>query len=125
VVPETRYATTGDIHTDYRHANLDIFLATEWQGQGLGSEALRLLAGHLFDERGHHRLTIDPAAANGRAIRAYERVGFRPVGVMREYERGPDRTWHDGLLMDLLATEFRPTPTRPSSGGDRSSRTSG
>ena len=92
---------------DYRHAGIDIFLATAWQGQGLGSEALRVLARHLFDERGHHRLTIDPAAANERAVRAYERVGFRTVGVMREYERGPDGTWHDGLLMDLLAGEFR------------------
>jgi aminoglycoside 6'-N-acetyltransferase len=91
---------------DYRHASLDIFVATEWQGQGLGSEALRLLAAYLFDERDHHRLTIDPAAANERAIRAYERVGFRPVGVMRKYERGPDGNWHDGLLMDLLKTEF-------------------
>jgi aminoglycoside 6'-N-acetyltransferase len=92
---------------DYRHANLDIFLATARQGQGLGSEAIRVLARHLFDARDHHRLTIDPAADNERAIRAYERVGFRPVGVMREYERGDDGTWHDGLLMDLLATEFR------------------
>ncbi len=92
---------------DYRHASIDIFLATASHGQGLGSEALQLLARYLFDERGHHRLTIDPAAANRRAIRAYERVGFRPVGVMREYERGPDGTWHDGLLMDLLARELR------------------
>jgi aminoglycoside 6'-N-acetyltransferase len=28
------------------------------------------------------------------------------VGVMREYERGPDGTWHDGLLMELLASEL-------------------
>jgi aminoglycoside 6'-N-acetyltransferase len=94
---------------DYRHASIDIFVATASQGQGLGSEALRLLARHLFEERGHHRLTIDPAAANTRAIRAYERVGFRPVGVMREYERGADGSWHDGLLMDLLAREL-PAP---------------
>ena len=92
---------------DYRHASIDIFLATASQGQGLGSEALHLLARYLVDERGHHRLTIDPAAANKRAIRAYERLGFRPVGVMREYERGPDGGWHDGLLMDLLARELR------------------
>jgi aminoglycoside 6'-N-acetyltransferase len=82
-------------------------MATDRQRQGLGSEAIRVLARHLFEERGHHRLTIDPAAANERAIRAYERVGFRAVGLMREYERGPDGTWHDGLLMDLLAREFR------------------
>ena len=93
---------------DYRHAGIDIFLATAHQDRGYGSEAIRVLARHLFAERGHHRLTIDPAAANTRAIRAYERVGFRPVGVMREYERGADGTWHDGLLMDLLAREFAP-----------------
>jgi hypothetical protein len=33
-------------------------------------------------------------------------VGLRPVGVMREYERGPDGSWHDGLLMDPLAREL-------------------
>jgi aminoglycoside 6'-N-acetyltransferase len=74
--------------------------------QGLGSEAIRLLARYLFDERGHHRLTIDPAASNDAAIRAYERVGFRKVGVMRQYERGPDGTWRDGLLMDMLREDF-------------------
>lgn len=40
--------------------------------------------------------------ANARAIRTYEAVGFRPVGVMRRYERGADGNWHEGLLMDLL-----------------------
>lgn len=57
-------------------------------------------------ERGHPRITIDPAVANERAIRAYERIGFRQVGVMRSYERGADGTWHDGLPMDLLAGEL-------------------
>ena len=52
-------------------------------------------------------LTIDPATDNEAAIRAYERVGFRKVGVMRSYELGPDGTWHDGLLMELLAGELR------------------
>ena len=60
----------------------------------------------LIGERGHHRVTIDPAASNAAAIRAYEKVGFRPVGIMRRYERDADGNgWHDGLLMDLLAGE--------------------
>jgi aminoglycoside 6'-N-acetyltransferase len=92
---------------DYRHAGMDLFVATDSQGQGIGPEALRLLARHLFEERGHHRLTIDPAASNARAIKAYESIGFKPVGVMRAYERGPDGTYHDGLLMDLLADDLR------------------
>jgi aminoglycoside 6'-N-acetyltransferase len=91
---------------DYRHAGIDLFLATDAQGRGLRPEAIRLAARYLFEQRGYHRLTIDPAAANLRAIHAYERVGFRPVGVMRQYERGRDGTWHGGLLMDLLAGEL-------------------
>lgn len=91
----------------YRHASVDIFLATSWHGQGLGTEAIRVLAHHLFEERGHHRLTIDPAVDNVAAIRAYERAGFSRVGIMRSYERGPDGVWHDGLLMDMLREEFR------------------
>jgi aminoglycoside 6'-N-acetyltransferase len=64
---------------------------------------VRKLACYLIDKCGHHRLTIDPAAYNAAAIRAYQKVGFRTVGVMREYWRSPDGSWRDGLLMDLLA----------------------
>lgn len=91
---------------DYRHASIDITLFTPWIGRGYGTDALRTLARYLFEVRGHHRLHIDPAASNVRAIRTYERVGFKPVGVMRRYERGVDGEWHDGLLMDLLAEEL-------------------
>jgi aminoglycoside 6'-N-acetyltransferase len=89
----------------YRHAQIDIGLHDDHQGRGLGKDAVRALARHLLSG-GHHRVTIDPAAANERAIRCYLGVGFRPVGIMRDYERGPDGTWHDGLLMDLLAGEL-------------------
>ena len=92
---------------DYRHAGIDLYLATRAHGRGLGREAIALLAGYLCEVRGHHRLVIDPAADNEAAIRCYASVGFKPVGRMREYEIGPDGTWHDGLLMDLLARELR------------------
>ncbi|SCG51447.1 aminoglycoside 6'-N-acetyltransferase [Micromonospora halophytica] len=91
---------------DYRHAGLDVFLDPQVRGAGLGGDAIRTLARHLFDDHGHHRLVIDPAAANTAAIRAYAKVGFRPVGVMRRYERAEDGTWHDALLMDLLAGDL-------------------
>jgi aminoglycoside 6'-N-acetyltransferase len=99
-------AVSEELDPAYRSAGMDIMLAVAFQGRGIGPEALRLVARWLIEERGHHRLTIDPAAANARAIRAYEAVGFRPVGIMRRYERGPDGDWHDGLLMDMLAEEL-------------------
>jgi aminoglycoside 6'-N-acetyltransferase len=90
----------------YRHADMDIFLDPSVHGRGVGTDAVRTLTRHLVDDRGHHRLVIDPAADNAAAIRCYAKVGFRAVGVMRRYERGPDGTWHDGLLMDLVADEL-------------------
>jgi aminoglycoside 6'-N-acetyltransferase len=93
---------------DFRYAGIDLFLAERAQGSGLGPDAVRTLARYLIHERGHHRLTIDPAADNAAAIRAYEKIGFRTVGVMREYWRSPEGTWRDGLLMDLLARELDP-----------------
>ena len=90
----------------YRHAGIDIAVHPDYQGLGLGSDAIRTLAEHLFTARGHHRLVIDPAAGNAAAIRLYRSLGFRPVGTMRSYERGPDGSWHDGLLMDLLVDDL-------------------
>jgi aminoglycoside 6'-N-acetyltransferase len=87
---------------DYRHAGVDMFLSGRARGQGYGREALLLLAGHLFEERGRHRLTVDPSADNEPAIRCYTAAGFRTVGVMRRYERGRDGSFHDGLLMELV-----------------------
>ncbi|MGF1429815.1 GNAT family N-acetyltransferase [Kitasatospora sp. LaBMicrA B282] len=93
---------------EYRHASIDIYLDPALHGRGLGTDAVRTLARHLITAHGHHRLVIDPAADNAAAIRCYQKVGFRPVGVMRRYERGADGEWHDGLLMDLLAAELTP-----------------
>jgi aminoglycoside 6'-N-acetyltransferase len=86
----------------YRHASIDLFVAPARHGRGVGPEAIRRVVAELA-ARGHHRVVIDPAVGNAAAIRAYEKVGFRPVGVMRRYERDADgQGWHDGLLMELI-----------------------
>lgn len=93
----------------YRHAGIDVFLDPALHGRGLGTEALRRVVRHLVEARGHHRITIDPAVANAVAIRTYAKAGFRPVGIMRAYERDVGGAgWHDNLLMELLAGEAIP-----------------
>ena len=94
-----------ELEPKYRHATIDLFLDPRWHGQGLGPEVLRRVIRLLFDERGHHRVTIDPALANVAAVRCYEKVGFKRVGVLRRYERVVGGDWRDGLLMELLAGE--------------------
>jgi aminoglycoside 6'-N-acetyltransferase len=87
---------------DFRHAGIDLFLATAFQDRGLGVEAVH--AGiSVALRRGHHRVTIDPQADNARAIAAYRKVGFREVGVMRRYCRDAiSREWVDGVLMEFV-----------------------
>ena len=91
---------------DYRHASVDIYVHPRVGGRGIGTDAVRALVKHLVDHHAFHRIVIDPAADNEAAIRTYTKVGFKPVGTMRRYERASDGTWHDGLLMDLLAEEL-------------------
>jgi aminoglycoside 6'-N-acetyltransferase len=87
---------------DFRHACVDLFIDPRLHGQGVGTEALVVVVRHLIDNRGHHRITIDPAADNHAAIRSYEKAGFSPVGVMRSAWCDPEGAWRDVLLMELV-----------------------
>lgn len=102
----------ADEETDewYPSASLDMVLGAAFQDRGLGSEALRIVIDWLVTDRGHHRITIDPRVDNERAIRCYEAVGFRRVGVMRAYERASDGSWNDALLMELVRLDGPGTP---------------
>ncbi|MEM8876323.1 MAG: GNAT family N-acetyltransferase [Pseudomonadota bacterium] len=62
---------------------LDLSIGSENAlSKGLGSRALRQLAMQLWGD-GHRQIVIDPDPKNGRAVRAYEKAGFR---VMPEFE---------------------------------------
>ena len=100
----------------YRHAWIDIFVGGAFQNRGLGTEAIRLMVDHLIEDRGHHRITIDPAAHNAAAVACYRKAGFRPVGIMERAERDSDgHGWHDALMMELVV---QPADRRPLSAED-------
>jgi aminoglycoside 6'-N-acetyltransferase len=104
IVGAIQWAANDD--PDYPHVGIDVFVDPQVHGRGFGSDAIRTLCRHLVSDEHVHRFVIDPAADNTPAIRCYEKVGFRAVGVMRRYERGVDGSLHDGLLMDMLADEI-------------------
>jgi aminoglycoside 6'-N-acetyltransferase len=84
---------------------LDIMLDPAHHGHGYGPEALRAVVDH-FVAAGHHRFTIDPSVDNAKAIRAYEKTGFKRIGIAREAEQLTGDKWSDGLLMDLIARDL-------------------
>ena len=95
---------------EYPSVAFDIALGPNFRGQGFGRAAVRAAIDH-YVAQGHHRFTIDPAVDNHAAIRSYEAVGFKPIGVQRSVERDPANDWRDGLLMDALAWELPPAPS--------------
>ena len=90
---------------EYLHVVIHLFLGAQWYGHRYGAEALAIVIAHLAT-LGHHRFTLDPNVSNLPAIRSYERLGFERVGVLREYQLRPDGTHEDGLLMDLVLSDF-------------------
>mgnify|MGYP001793053397 FL=1 len=98
---------SAETEPDYRHASIDIYLDPSLHGRGVGTDAVRTLARHLIVDEGFPRLVIDTAADNAADIRCYSKVGVRTGGIMRKYESGSYGSWHDGVLMDLVAEELR------------------
>lgn len=91
--------------------NFRILLGPAGRDRGLGTEATRLIVGYGFERLGLHRISLEVYAFNPRARRAYEKVGFRAEGVLRESLRY-NGEWHDATLMSILFPEWDPG-TRP------------
>jgi aminoglycoside 6'-N-acetyltransferase len=88
---------------DHRYASVDVFVDPRRHRQGIGADAVATVVRHLVDDRGHHRVTMDPAVDNLAAVACYESLGFRPVGVMESAWRdAASGRWRDGLLMELV-----------------------
>jgi RimJ/RimL family protein N-acetyltransferase len=90
-----------------RSAELGILIGDkEHQDRGYGSEAMRLLCAYGFGRLNLHRIGLRVYEYNRRAIRCYEKAGFRVEGAVREgrYFNG---AYYDVVLMGLLAREFR------------------
>jgi RimJ/RimL family protein N-acetyltransferase len=72
-----------------RSARLGITIGADWVGRGYGTDAIRTFLDYFFGELGFATLYLDVAAPNRRAVRCYEKCGFRCVG--EEYrDVGPD-----------------------------------
>jgi len=89
-----------------RNAEVGIVIARpeEW-GRGMGGEAMVLMLRHAFEEMNLHRVMLRVFTFNERALRSYLKIGFAEEGRLREnmFRHG---TWHDTVLMGILAEEF-------------------
>ena len=100
--PDAEYPTTV----------MHLFIGTRFRGRRIGEEALALAIRAEFAD-GITRITLDPNVNNDGAIRSYERLGFRPIGVLRDYQVRPGGHLEDALFLDLTCSDFPDGPPLP------------
>jgi RimJ/RimL family protein N-acetyltransferase len=91
--------------TKNRCGTLGIVLGRDYWGDGLGTEAVRLMIRYGFLEMGLHRVQLGVYAYNERAIRSYARAGFREEARRAEVAFHGGR-WHDEVLMAILEDDW-------------------
>lgn len=96
-----------DIDYVNRNANIRIALDKgEHLGKGYGPEAIRLLLEYAYGILNLHRIELQVFDYNERAIKAYEKVGFKREGVQRDALYYQHR-YHDSIIMSMLEEEYR------------------
>ena len=115
IIHQSSGAFLGDLainefDDDNRSCGLRIALRADVTGRGYGTEAIRLIVDYVFDA-GLHRIALEVYAFNPRARRAYEKVGFRYEGTLRNALLWEGK-WVDAELMSLLSTDPR-SSSRP------------
>jgi UDP-4-amino-4,6-dideoxy-N-acetyl-beta-L-altrosamine N-acetyltransferase len=96
----------SQINMKHRKARTGISIFEhDYLGRGLGTEAMQLLINFAFWELGLHRVELDVFEENVRAIRSYEKVGFKVEGMSRDcYFK--DGRFINALIMSVLDTEW-------------------
>jgi len=90
-----------------KKVELDIIIGAEENlSKGYGSDALRTLIKYLFDNFDINKIWITARTNNPRAIKAYEKVGFKREGLLRQ-ESFFDDQFVDCVRFAILKAEFK------------------
>jgi RimJ/RimL family protein N-acetyltransferase len=92
----------------WNHGDAFVFLALgerEYWGKGYGTDAMRVILRYAFTELNLHRVSLDVFEYNPRAIRSYEKAGFRYEGRKRK-SLSRDGQRADDVWMGILREEW-------------------
>lgn len=90
----------------HRHAQIGMFIGDKsYWNQGIGTEATNLLLDYGFNVMNLNNISLEVVEYNKRALRCYEKCGFKYVGTRRKsiFMAGQ---YHDVLIYDMLAEDF-------------------
>jgi RimJ/RimL family protein N-acetyltransferase len=78
----------------------------EYWGHGYGSEATKLTLDYGFRFLNLHNIKLRTSSFNERAVKAYEKSGFKEMG-RRRGSILVNNTRYDEIYMDVIASEFK------------------
>ena len=95
------------IHFKDRHAEFGILIGEKsaW-GKGYGTEVTALMTGYGFATLNLNRVWLRVHEDNQRGIKAYEKVGFKREGVLRQHKYREGR-YVDVVVMGILREEWQ------------------
>lgn len=95
------------INSRDRKAELGIMIGDKrYWNKGYGSDTMWTLLGHAFETLNLNRVSLQVFESNQRAIKVYERVGFKLEGRLRE-DRFSQGRFEDTLIMGILCDEWK------------------
>ena len=100
--------TVALMNVDYRNRRAEFGIGIgepDYRNKGYGTETTRLVLGYAFDVVGLHSIMLGVFEFNRRAMRAYEKAGFKEIGRRRQSYFANGRMW-DEIWMDCLSSEF-------------------
>lgn len=77
----------------------------KYWGKGYGTDAMRVLVKFIFEQMNIHKVKLNVYSFNERAIKSYEKCGFKVEGVLRQ-EIFRDGRYYDEIIMGLLKEEY-------------------
>lgn len=81
---------------------IDIFIGAEGGiGKGIGTKSIKLTIDKIFQDTNCDVILIDPNALNRRAVRCYEKAGFKTIGIMKEHDLHKGK-YTDSVLMGIF-----------------------
>ena len=99
---------TISLKIDWKNKNAELGIAIwnkDFWNRGYGTDAIRVLLKYAFLELGLHKVWLRVFEFNSRAIKCYEKAGFKKEGVLREMLYR-DNQWHNIIVMGILKDEF-------------------
>ena len=79
------YVLVREIDTEARWAEIGYMLGQQWNGQGIVTQACRVLIAHLFEQLGIDKVVICCNDDNHASIAVAKRLGFQHEGTLRQH----------------------------------------